>query len=64
MQALVVQPQTKLAPRKHPISSARIALTRQAFGLENLITQTFDPQANLTAETIRANDLTIRNVRL
>lgn len=62
VQALVVQP-NELA-REAPYIQRTIALTRQAFGLENLVTQTFDPQANLTADTIRANDLTIRNVRL
>jgi uncharacterized protein len=62
VQALVVQP-NELA-REAPYIQRTIALTRQAFGLENLTTQTFDPQANLTADTIRANELTIRNVRL
>jgi uncharacterized protein len=61
-QALVVQPNE--LDREAPYIQRTIALTRQAFGLENIATQTFDPQANLTADTIRANDLTIRNVRL
>jgi uncharacterized protein len=62
VQALVVQP-NELA-REAPYIQRTIALTRQAFGLNDLTSQTFDPQANLTAEKIRANDLTISNVRL
>ncbi len=62
IQALVVQP-NELA-REAPYIRRTIASTRQAFGLDRIATQTFDPQANLTAEKIQANDLTIRNVRL
>ncbi len=61
-QALVVQP-NELA-REAPYIRRTIELTRQAFGLDNIATQTFNPQATLTADKIRANDLTIRNVRL
>ncbi len=61
-QALVVQP-NELA-REAPYIRRTIAMTRQAFGLDNITTQTFDPQANLTAAKIQANDLTIRNVRI
>ncbi len=62
VQALVVQP-NELA-RETPYIRRTIELTRQAFGLDNITTQTFDPQANLTAQKIQANDLTIRNVRI
>jgi uncharacterized protein len=62
VQALIVQP-NELA-REAPYIRRTIEFTRQAFGLDRLTTQTFDPQANLTAERIAANDLTIRNVRL
>jgi uncharacterized protein len=62
VQALVVQP-NELA-RESPYIRRTIEFTRQAFGLNNIVTQTFDPQSNLTAERIAANDLTIRNVRL
>ena len=62
VQALVVQP-NELA-REAPYIRRTIEMTRQAFGLDNIATQTFDPQANLTAQKIQANDLTIRNVRL
>jgi uncharacterized protein len=62
VQALVVQP-NELA-REAPYIQRTIALTRQAFGLDRIDTHTFDPQANLTADKIRSNDLTLRNVRL
>jgi uncharacterized protein len=61
-QALVVQP-NELA-RETPYIRRTIDMTRQAFGLANIESSTFNPQANLTPQKIQANDLTIRNIRL
>jgi uncharacterized membrane protein (UPF0182 family) len=41
-----------------------IALTRQAFNLDVIDSQTFNPQGKLTEANIKANQLTIRNIRL
>jgi uncharacterized protein len=62
IQALVVQP-NELA-RETPYIQRTIALTRQAFGLDQIDIKTFNPQANLTEADIQANDSTIRNIRL
>ncbi|NJK30518.1 MAG: UPF0182 family protein [Acaryochloris sp. SU_5_25] len=62
VQALVVQP-NELA-REKPYLAKNIQLTRAAFDLETIETKTFQPQANLTAKRLQANDLTIRNIRL
>ncbi|WP_310429386.1 UPF0182 family protein [Chamaesiphon sp. VAR_48_metabat_135_sub] len=62
VQALLVQP-NELA-RESPYIRRTIALTRQAFGLDNIAAATFNPQANLTEQKIRENDRIIRNIRL
>ena len=62
VQALLVQP-NELA-RESPYIQRTIALTRQAFGLDNIVVNTFNPQANLTEQKIQANDRIIRNIRL
>ncbi len=62
VQSLLVQP-NELA-RETPYIQRTIEMTRQAFGLDKIDAQTFDPQNNLTAQTIQANDRTIRNIRL
>lgn len=62
VQFLLVQP-NELA-RETPYIQRTIAMTRKAFGLEKIDAQTFNPQANLTEQTIQANDRTIRNIRL
>ncbi len=62
VQRLVVQP-NELA-REQPYIQRSIALTRQAFDLENIDARTFEPQGQLTYTDIQANDLTIRNIRL
>jgi uncharacterized protein len=62
VQAVVVQP-NELA-RESPYIRQTIALTRQAFGLDNIAAQTFNPQANLTEQKIQANERIIRNIRL
>ncbi len=62
VQSLVVQP-NELA-RETPYIQRTIKMTRQAFGLDKIDAQTFNPQDNLTAQTIQANDRTMRNIRL
>ncbi|MER3432979.1 MAG: hypothetical protein C4288_05990 [Leptolyngbya sp. ERB_1_1] len=62
IQFLVVQP-NELA-RERPYIERSIALTRQAFGLNAIDAQTFNPQGQLSQADLRANDLTIRNIRL
>jgi uncharacterized protein len=62
VQSFIVQP-NELA-REQPYLQRTIAYTRQAFGLENIETQTFNPSGKLTYADIKANDLTIRNIRL
>ena len=41
-----------------------IAMTRNAFGLDSIEAETFDPQGGLTAADIAKNHLTIENIRL
>ncbi|WP_404791286.1 UPF0182 family protein [Altericista sp. CCNU0014] len=62
VQSFLVQP-NELA-REQPYLQRTIAFTRQAFGLENIETQTFNPAGQLTYADIEANDLAIRNIRL
>jgi hypothetical protein len=62
VQYLVVQP-NELA-REQPYIQRAIALTRQAFALNNIDAQSFDPQGQLTEADLRKNELTIRNIRL
>ncbi|WP_295613569.1 UPF0182 family protein [Chamaesiphon sp. GL140_3_metabinner_50] len=62
VQTLIVQPNELV--RETPYIKRTIALTRQAFGLDNITVNTFDPQANLTEQKIKANDRIIRNIRL
>ncbi|BBD59909.1 hypothetical protein NIES2109_27000 [Nostoc sp. HK-01] len=62
VQYLVVQPNE--LQREEPYIKRTIALTRQAFDLEAIDARTFNPQGNLTEADIKANDLTIRNIRL
>jgi uncharacterized membrane protein (UPF0182 family) len=62
VQYLVVQP-NELA-KERPYIQRAIALTRQAFALNNIDVQSFDPQGQLTEADLKANELTIRNIRL
>jgi uncharacterized protein len=62
VQSLLVQP-NELA-RETPYIQRTIEMTRKAFGLDKIDAQTFDPQDNLTEQTIQANGRTIRNIRL
>ena len=62
LQYLVVQP-NELA-RERPFIERTIALTRQAFDLEVIDARNFNPQGQLTAADLTANELTVRNIRL
>lgn len=62
IQSFIVQPNE--LQRETPYIQRTIALTRQAFDLEAIDAQTFNPQGKLTQADIKANDLTIRNIRL
>lgn len=62
VQTVIVQP-NELA-RERPYIQRTIALTRQAFALSNIDTRAFDPQGQLMQADLKANDLTIRNIRL
>ncbi|MBR8839734.1 MAG: UPF0182 family protein [Stigonema ocellatum SAG 48.90 = DSM 106950] len=62
VQRLIVQP-NELA-RERPYIGRTITLTRQAFNLNKIEAQTFDPQGQLSASDLQANNLTIRNIRL
>jgi uncharacterized membrane protein (UPF0182 family) len=62
VQSLVVSPNELV--REQPYIQRTIALTRQAFGLEAIDTQIFNPQGQLTEADLIANDLTIRNIRI
>jgi len=50
--------------KEQPYIERNIALTRQAFELDKIKEQNFDPEGNLTRENINANDQTIDNIRL
>jgi uncharacterized membrane protein (UPF0182 family) len=62
VQSLIVQPNE--IQRETPYIKRTINLTRQAFDLEVIDDQTFNPKGELTQADIEANDLTIRNIRL
>lgn len=62
VQYLIVEPNE--LQREEPYIKHTIALTRQAFDLDAVDAQTFNPQATLTKADLTANDLTIRNIRL
>ena len=62
VQRLVVQP-NELA-KERPYIERSIAMTRKAFNLDNIESQTFNPQGQLTAADIQQNDSTIKNIRL
>lgn len=61
-QRIVVQPNELELER--PYLERTIALTRNAFGLDEIESAVFDPGPGLTIDDLRANDLTINNVRL
>lgn len=62
VQQLVVQP-NELA-REQPYIRRSIALTREAFALEAIDIESFNPQGNLTYQDLKDNAQTIRNIRL
>ncbi|WP_026103923.1 UPF0182 family protein [Anabaena sp. PCC 7108] len=62
VQYLIVQPNE--LQREQPYIQRTIALTRQAFDLEVIDSQTFNPQGKLTQSNLKANNLTIRNIRV
>jgi uncharacterized protein len=62
VQKLIVEPNE--LKREKPYITRNIALTRQAFNLDVIDSQTFNPIGKLTEADIKANDLTIRNIRL
>jgi uncharacterized protein len=62
VQRFIVQP-NELA-RELPYIRHNIALTRQAFNLDTIEAETFDPRYELTYADLQRNDLTIRNIRL
>jgi uncharacterized membrane protein (UPF0182 family) len=62
IQRFLVQPNELVQER--PYIERTIALTRQAFNLTDIETQTFAPQGTLTAADLQRNALTIRNIRL
>jgi uncharacterized membrane protein (UPF0182 family) len=62
VQRFVVQPNE--LTRELPYIRQNIALTREAFKLDGITVEPFNPQGNLTLATIQNNDPTIRNIRL
>ncbi len=62
VQQIVVQPNE--LEREDPYLRLNIAYTRQAFGLDRIKVETFNPQGTLTAADLEANDDTVRNIRL
>jgi uncharacterized membrane protein (UPF0182 family) len=62
VQYLVVQPNELV--RERPYINRAIALTRQAFALDKVDVQTFNPQGQLQQADLTKNDLTVRNIRL
>ncbi|MEO3705004.1 UPF0182 family protein [Trichormus azollae] len=62
VQSLIVQPNE--LQREQPYIQRTINFTRQAFDLEAIDSETFNPQGNLTQADLKVNDLTIRNIRL
>ncbi len=62
VQRLIVQP-NELA-RERPYIQRTIEHTRQAFNLNQIEAQTFDPRGELTAGILQENNQTIRNIRL
>lgn len=62
IQRIVVQPNELTL--EFPFLERTIALTRQAFGLDQIESAVFDPQTNLTQADLQDNLLTIENIRL
>ncbi|MBD1913480.1 MULTISPECIES: UPF0182 family protein [unclassified Leptolyngbya] len=62
IQRIVVQPNELTL--ELPFLERTIALTRQAFGLDQIESAVFDPQTNLTQADLQNNLLTTENIRL
>lgn len=62
VQRAIVQPNE--LQLETPYLKRSIAATRQAFDLQDIDEETFDPQNDLTLETLQANELTVKNIRL
>ncbi len=62
VQSLIVQPNE--LERERLYIQRTIALTREAFGLDVIDAQVFNPEGKLTEKSIQDNELTIRNIRL
>ena len=62
VQWLVVQPNELL--RETPYIDRTIKLTREAFALSDIDAERFEPQGSLTLQSLRENDLTVRNIRV
>lgn len=62
VQQAVVQP-NELQLETSYIANA-IALTRDAYALDQIDEETFDPQGNLTYADLQENELTVKNIRL
>jgi hypothetical protein len=62
VQRLVVQPDELRL--ETPFLERTIALTREAYDLDQIEEETFDPQYDLTFEDLQANELTVKNIRL
>ncbi|MEM1291555.1 MAG: UPF0182 family protein [Cyanobacteria bacterium P01_H01_bin.162] len=62
VQQIVVKPNE--LQREAPYIERAIALTRQAFDLDDIDVQPFEPQGNLVAADLEENRLTLDNIRL
>ncbi len=62
LQRLLVQPNE--FAKERPYIQRSIDFTRAAFGLTSIVPQLFAPQNTLTANDLRTNELTVRNIRL
>lgn len=62
LQRIIVQPNELV--RERPYIERSIQSTRAAFSLDRIDAQVFDPQAELNAEVLERNHLTIDNIRL
>ena len=62
VQSFIVEPNE--LQKEQPYIMRNIALTRQAFNLDVIDSQTFNPTGKLTKADIEANELTIKNIRL
>ncbi|MEL7141438.1 MAG: UPF0182 family protein [Cyanobacteria bacterium J06631_9] len=62
VQRVAVQPNE--LNRELPYLKRTIAFTRDAFALDEIETEEFNPQGNLTTAKLEENELTVRNIRL